>query len=96
MKKVFLILILFLSCYVIYNSTIDNKIYYLTIGDSISKGINEYGVPSYGYSDFIKDYLYKRKKLKEYNKTYNEYITEYFIPTKTKSLTHTKNKNRNN
>lgn len=47
----------------------------------------------------IKDYQnFEREHivLKEYNKTYNEYITEYFIPTKTKSLTHTKNKNRNN
>lgn len=75
MKKVFLILILFLSCYVIYNKTIDNKIYYLTIGDSISKGTNEYGTSTYGYSNFVKDYLYKTNKLKEYNKTFtsNDY-----------------------
>lgn len=38
MKKVFLILILFLSCYIIYNNISGNKMYYLTIGDFLSKG----------------------------------------------------------
>lgn len=72
MKKVFLILILFLSCYFIYNKTIDKKIYYLTIGDSLSKGTNEYGVVSYGYNDFVKDYLYSHNILEEYNKTFTD------------------------
>ena len=70
MKKVFLILILFLSCYFIYNKTIDNKLYYLTIGDALSKGVNEYGVVSYGYNDYVKEYLEKNKLLKKYNKTF--------------------------
>ena len=52
MKKVFLILTLFLSCYFVYTKTEGNKKNYLVIGDSLSKGINEYGVASYGYSDF--------------------------------------------
>lgn len=72
MKKVFLILILFLSCYYIYNKTIDNKVYYLTIGDSLSKGINEYGVISYGYNDYVKHYLKENNLLKKYNKTYTD------------------------
>ena len=72
MKKVFLILILFLSCYYIYNKTIDNKVYYLTIGDSLSKGINEYGVISYGYNDYVKHYLKENNLLKNYNKTYTD------------------------
>ena len=70
MKKVFFILILFLSCYFIYNKTIDNKLYYLTIGDALSKGINEYGVVSYGYNDYVKEYLEKNNRLKKYNKTF--------------------------
>ena len=75
MKKVFLILILFLSCYFIYNKTINNKVYYLTIGDSLSKGTNEYGVVSYGYNDYVKDYLEQNNLLEDYNKTYtnNDY-----------------------
>ena len=55
MKKVLFILILFLSCYFIYNQTADDKLYYLTIGDSLSKGINEYGVVSYGYNEYVND-----------------------------------------
>ena len=75
MKKVFLILILFLSCYFIYNKTVDNKVYYLTIGDSLSKGTNEYGVVSYGYNEYIRDHLEQKNILKEYNKTFtnNDY-----------------------
>jgi len=75
MKKIISILILFLSCYFIYNKTNNNKIYYLTIGDSLSKGINEYGVISYGYSENIKDYLKEQDLLKGYNKTFtnNDY-----------------------
>ena len=75
MKKVILILILFLSCYYIYNKTIDEKSYYLVIGDSISKGTNKYGALSYGYSNYIKDYLEDNKKLKGYNNIYtnNDY-----------------------
>lgn len=91
MKKVFLILILFLSCYIIYNNTVDNKMYYLTIGDFLSKGTNEYGISSYGYSDFIKDYLYKTKKLKEYNKTFTD--NDYRISDIVRILEYNESKN---
>ena len=70
MKKVFLILILFLLCYIIYNKTIDNKFFYLTIGDFLSKGINEYGVVSYGYNEYVKEYLMQNQQLKNYNKIF--------------------------
>ena len=75
MKKVLLILILFLSCYFIYNFTIDKKVSYLVIGDSLSRGTNEYGVITKGYSDYIRYYLKDNEILKEYNKkfTSNDY-----------------------
>ena len=73
MKKIIFILILFLSCYFIYNLTIDSKINYLTIGDSLSSGINIYGIKQYGYSDYVKDYLKEKDKLKNYN----DYFTNY-------------------
>lgn len=78
MKKVCLIIILFLSCYFIYNKTINEKLYYLTIGDAISKGTNGYNIVTYGYNDHIKDYLSNKNKLKEYNKTFtnNDYTIE--------------------
>ena len=77
MKKVFLILILFLSWYFIYNNTIDKKIYYLTIGDSLSKGTNQYGVVSYGYNDYVKDYLSSKDLLEDYNQTFTD--NDYYI-----------------
>ena len=75
MKKVLLILILFLSCYYIYNKTGNEQVYYLTIGDFLSKGTNEYGVITYGYNEYVKDYLEENKKLEGFNKTYtnNDY-----------------------
>lgn len=72
MKKVFFILILFLSCYFIYNKTTNDKVYYLTIGDSLSKGTNEYGVVSYGYNEYVKDYLEGSNQLEGFNKTYTD------------------------
>ena len=91
MKKVFLILILFLSCYFIYTKTEGNKKNYLVIGDSLSKGINEYGVVSYGYSDFIKDYLEDKKILKNYNKTYTD--VNYKVSDIVKILEYNESKN---
>lgn len=72
MKKVFLVLILFLSCYFIYNKTINNKVYFVVIGDALSKGTNEYGAVSYGYSDYVRDYLTNNNLLEGYNKTYTD------------------------
>ena len=91
MKKVFLILTLFLSCYFIYTKTEGNKKNYLVIGDSLSKGINEYGVVSYGYSDFIKDYLENKKILKNYNKTYTD--VNYKVSDIVKILEYNESKN---
>ena len=70
MKKVIFILILFLTCYFIHLKTIDHKIYYLSLGDAISKGNTPYNQTGYGYSDYLKDYLKKENKLKSYNKDF--------------------------
>lgn len=94
MKKVFLILTLFLSCYFIYTKTEENKKNYLTIGDSLSKGVNEYGVSSYGYSDFIKDYLEENKLLKNYNKTFTS--IDYKASDIVNILKHNETKNNQN
>lgn len=91
MKKVFLILTLFLSCYFIYNKTIESRKFYLTVGDSLAKGINEYGVSSYGYSDFIKDYLEENNLLKEYNKTFTS--SDYKVSDVLKLLEYNESKN---
>ena len=70
MKKILLILTLFLSCYFIYNLTNDKKLSYLAIGDFLSKGTSEYGIPSRGYNEQVKEYLETNKLLKNYNKTF--------------------------
>lgn len=71
MKKIISILILFLSCYFIYNLTIDNELFYLSIGDGIAKGITDEGnVSVYNYTDSIKNYLTNKNKLKGFNNSF--------------------------
>lgn len=71
MKKIISILILFLSCYFIYNLTIDNELFYLSIGDGIAKGITDDGnVSEYNYTDSIKNYLTSKNKLKGFNNSF--------------------------
>ena len=71
MKKIISILILFLSCYFIYNLTIDNELFYLSIGDGIAKGITDDGkVSEYNYTDNIKNYLISKNKLKGFNNSF--------------------------
>ena len=73
-KAKFLILILLsLSVIFIYNTTNNHNINYTTIGDGLSYGIDCYGRIDYGYSDYVKDYLLKIKKLKNYS---NEYVKD--------------------
>ena len=54
MKKIILILFLFLSCYLIYNLTEDNSLSYLSIGDKIADN----------------PYIENNKQIKEYNNLY--------------------------
>ena len=71
MKKIISILILFLSCYFIYNITIDDELFYLSIGDGIAKGITDEGnVSVYNYTDSIKNYLTNKNKLKGFNNSF--------------------------
>lgn len=71
MKKIISILILFLSCYFIYNLTIDNELFYLSIGDGIAKGITDDGnISKYNYTDSIKYYLTSKNKLKGFNNSF--------------------------
>ena len=68
-KKVGFILVIVLLI-VIYITNKDTKVYYVSLGDGISRGINENDIEGYGYSDYVKDYLNSNKILKEYNKTF--------------------------
>ena len=82
MKKIISILILFLSCYFIYNLTIDNELFYLSIGDGIAKGITDDGnVSEYNYTDSIKYYLTSKNKLKRFNNSFvdKDYRITYLL-----------------
>ncbi len=80
MKKIIKLLVLLLislSVYFIYNSKKEVKINYVSIGDGFASGINSYHQKSYGYSDYLKDYLKKEKKLGSYsNFTYEDMMTK--------------------
>lgn len=93
MKKIIFILILFFSCYIIYYLTTDSKVNYLTLGDSLSSGINIYGIKEYGYSDYIKDYLYDKDRLKNFNDDFAN--SNYRITDLTKMIKYNETKKVN-
>ena len=64
-KLISLIFIIILV-FEIYTYGKSDKLYYVAIGDSLSAGINPYGKIEYGYNDYIKDYLNKKKHLAYY------------------------------
>lgn len=66
MKKIIVIIVILLSIFFIYLNTIDKKVYYLALGDSIAAGVNASGTDNYGYSDYIKTYLENRDLLETY------------------------------
>lgn len=71
LKKLFLFIIFLLTLLIgLYIK--DDKIYYISLGDEISLGINPNNYESNGYSDYIKEYLEKNKKLKFYTKKFSE------------------------
>ena len=66
MKKILVIILIVVSVFVIYLNTMDEKIYYLSLGDSIAVGVNSSGTDEMGYSDYIKNYLENRDLLENY------------------------------
>ena len=69
--KLLILIILSLSVYFVYKSYNNNKINYVSLGDGFAKGINSYQQPSYGYSDYLKDYLKSKGKLENYNDSFS-------------------------
>jgi len=55
---------------IIYITNKDNKIYYISIGDGLSRGINENNKIGYGYSDYVVEYLKNKDKLEFYTKDF--------------------------
>ena len=55
--KLLILLLLSMSVYFIYQSTKNNTYTITNIGDSLSLGINSYGIKEYSYVDYYKEYL---------------------------------------
>ena len=66
MKKILTIIIVVLAVFLIYLGFKDEDIYYLSMGDYLSNGINPYGTKDYGYSDYVKDYIEENDLLEVY------------------------------
>ena len=64
MKKIIIILIVALSIFLIYNIFKDKKIYYVSISDITAKD----NTKSYGYIDYIEDYLEELNLLEKHAK----------------------------
>ena len=74
MKKRYKLLIGFLMTGIILVSiffiTRDNKIYYLSLGDSLAAGQTPYKTIDLSYSDYVSEYLKDKNKLKFYTKKF--------------------------
>ena len=55
MKKAILIILIFSSCYFVYNITKDNSLFYLNIGDALAMGIDNNNIITEGYSIKLKN-----------------------------------------
>lgn len=69
--KLLIFVIVCIITFLIYQKFQDNKIVYTSLGDGFAIGINSFGDKSYGYSDYLKDYLKKEDVLKKYNNEFS-------------------------
>ena len=60
--KLLVLIILSLSVYFIFQLTKESNIKIITLGDSLSLGINSYTIKDYSYTDYYKDYLLNENK----------------------------------
>lgn len=71
--KLFLIIMISLSVYFIYNLKNTSTIIYTSLGDGFADGINSYGDKNYGYSNYISDNLKKEESL---NRSYLSFTSK--------------------
>ncbi len=72
LKRLFIAALLILAVFFIYLSTVDKKVYYLNLGDSLATGVTPYKTEDYGYSDYLKDYLTEKNLLEKYVSGFSE------------------------
>lgn len=66
LKKLIIFILIILFIFFTYFFFKDDKLNYVSLGDSVAAGQNPYGQLGYGYTDYLKDYLLSNKKLKDY------------------------------
>lgn len=72
LKKIIFYIFIILSIFIIYKIAFKNKINYVALGDSLAEGRNSYDEISYGYSDYLADYLDGFNKLNTYVNGYSK------------------------
>ena len=70
MKKIIILLLCFFSVFLIFVLFKDNKINYLSIGDTMVRGVNSYNIIGNGYNDYVKNYLKRNNLLRSFNTDY--------------------------
>ncbi len=70
MKKLFVLLCIFLAVITICYFAKDQRVYYVSLGDFLSEGITPKNEVGASYSDFIKDHFESQGLLKFYTKAY--------------------------
>lgn len=68
-KYIFLVLVI-IGIFWIYKLNSNNKIYYISLGDSLAAGQNPYGEIGYGYSDYVNKYLKSQNLVEFYSKDF--------------------------
>jgi len=74
-RKYKLILIIGISiifAYFIYLFNKEDKIYLISFGDGVASGETSYNIDGISYNDYIKEYFYSKKLLKEYNSSFSK------------------------
>lgn len=69
-KKIIILPIILFLVSLIYILSIDKKINYIALGDSLVEGLNPYNQIGYSYSDYLKEYFLDKNKLKFYTKDF--------------------------
>lgn len=70
LKKIIILPIILSIIALIYILSIDKKMNYIALGDSLAEGLNPYNQLGYSYSDYLKEYLDGKNKLKFYTKDF--------------------------
>ena len=71
MKKILVLGVTIMSIFLIYLTTIDKKVYYVSLGDEISLGMTKEGYYEKSYPIYIKEYLEGKNKLEAFIDDYS-------------------------